>query len=239
MNDVMKPCARCRHEHAIGILRYDQQGTPLYGARVCSALVLRDGKLFDHQRESCGCRDFVEAVLNEKGEASLPAALTMPKQELQALWNETEFLSPQASAETRIAVRRVMEMREKDREKAFIGLMLANLSDIRGAMSKDESKFANLVSHTDEIVESMKGVVQLNERLGNLWQAQRATEDRLANLERGMIAIAEHLGVEVKKPDRPQGEEIDDAEALRLLRPAVRPNHLDEPVVTEGTEVDA
>ena len=166
----------------------------------------------------------------------------MPKQELQALWNETEFLSPQASAETRMAVQRVMKAEPAEQSKAFMSLMLANLSDIRGAMSKDENKFAHLVSHTDEIVESMKGVTQLNERLGNLWEAQRATEDRLANLERGMIAIAEHLGVGIKKEEPPASDSIPLDDLVRAAQTFFRPhpgaNH-DEPVLTEGTEVDS
>ena len=48
MNDRMALCGRCGHEHAVGILRYDQQGTPLYGARLCivgeSAMGMTNGE---------------------------------------------------------------------------------------------------------------------------------------------------------------------------------------------------
>ena len=238
MKDVKKPCGRCRHDHRYGILRYSQDGVPLYGAHRC-------------ETRGCMCGEFIEAVA---GNLDLPAA------QVKELWAKTSFMSAQAPAATRMAVAQIMALSKDDAPAGFwgrlfgqakpdasamekqwpefMGLMISQISDIRGAMNRDESKFAHLVAHTDEVVESMRGVAQLNERLGNLWQAQRANEDRLANLERGMLAIAEALNVTITKSELLE-ETVDATAALesQMLRGTVAPNHLDEPIETEGKEL--
>lgn len=72
----------------------------------------------------------------------------------------------------------------------FAGLMISQLTDIRGAMTRDESKFNHLVSHTDEVVESMRGVVQLSERLTNILRAQHSIQERQEKMERDIAGIA-------------------------------------------------
>jgi len=159
----------------------------------------------------------------------------MSQGELAVLWNDTEFLSPQASAETRIAVRRVMELAGEEREKAFMGLLLANVSDIRGALSKDESKFAHLVSHTDDIVESMRGVTQLSERLNNVVARIGGIEDRLDRLAELLMR---------DKPEEPRGITMDElAEAARtIFRPTGaldREKAIAETIVTDAKPVNS
>lgn len=239
MKDEMRMCGRCHHEHAVGTLSHSVDGVPLVGPRPCSW----------HSKPEdspiCGCRDFVEAVMTENGTPGLPLSAVMSFTDLAALWRDTDFLSPQASAETRIAIRKVMGIEDpRERETAYMGVMLANISDIRGAMSKDESKFARLVSHTDEIVDAMQGVTQLSERLSNVVARQNSMEEQLANIaerQQQMLAtlsgIAEKLQVE-PPPERELG--LDDLEqaARRIFRPSVGPENVDEAVVvtSEPTE---
>jgi hypothetical protein len=225
MKDQMKMCGRCGHEHAVGVLRHSQDGVALYGARRCVSTTVHFGRVVD-----CSCNDFAEAVTQPDGTAGLPVAAPMSQGELAVLWNDTEFLSPQASAETRIAVRRVMELAGEEREKAFMGLLLANVSDIRGALSKDESKFAHLVSHTDDIVESMRGVTQLSERLNNVVARIGGIEDRLDRLAELLMR---------DKPEEPRGITMDElAEAARtIFRPtgaSDREKAIAETIITDA-----
>jgi len=248
VNDVKKLCATCRHEHAWGILRHDQQGAPLYGPRRCE-FVGREGCA----TVRCGCDRFAEA---NEGLDIYNKALTLTAKQTEALWEQTAFLNPQVPAATRMMVAKIMESGKNWRGKAlmekqwpeFVGLMISQLTDIRGAMVRDDSKFANLVAHTDEIIESMRGVVQLNERLGKMWEAIRDTHDRLDNLERGMLAIAEQLGVEIKEKPAPseeppdvtiyQSEPMDKETARQILRWQNGGGLKDEPVVTDAEPIE-
>ena len=231
MKDVLKLCGRCNHEHAVGTLRHSVDGVPLVGARKCE----------------CGCGDFVEAVMTENATNGLPLAAVMSFTDLAKLWEDTHFLSPQASAETRIAIRKVMELQDpQEREVAYMGVMLANLSDIRGAMSKDESKFAHLVSHTDEIVDSMKGVTQLSERLSNVVARQNSME--LSNWptsrsvsSRFYLRFRELPRSFKLEPPRERELGLDDLEqaARNIFRPSVGPEHVDEAVVVDGKPTES
>lgn len=214
MRDVKKPCANCHHEHNWGILRHSHDGAPLYGPRKCE----------------CDCDQFVPQLDEIE---NLPA--TMTAAEARQLWEKTSFLSAQVPAATRIAVAQLDTLKGPEREKAYMGLMISQLTDIRGAMVRDESKFANLVSHTDEVVESMKGVTQLNDRLSHLWEANRQANERVSKLETLMSAIAEKLGVEVKEPEHPDPEMELAGEPMPLPNGAVK----DEVIVVDVEPGDA
>lgn len=182
MNDEQKLCGNCGHEHAWGVVSYSDDNVRLYGARMCVAVV---GDV------RCGCRDWSPASEGTE------LAVVMPPEELQALWAETSFLSAQTPMATRIAVRQINALEGKEREKEFMGLMISQVTDIRAAMTKDESKFAHLVSHADEIVESMRGVVQLSERLEGVKRGIESTNERMDRFESLLGAIAEKFGVQV------------------------------------------
>ncbi len=197
MKDERRKCGACKHEHAYGILRYSQDNVPLYGARRCDVTFpivenIRhqdDGDRIEWKK--CNCDRFVEAV---EGMENLPS-LTQP--ETKALWEATSFLNAQVPMATRIAVRQISDLLDlsiptegtnnflapiKPVLKEFAGLMISQLTDIRGAMTRDENKFAHLVAHTDEIVESMRAVTQLAERLTNLTMAVERVHERLDKL---------------------------------------------------------
>lgn len=237
MRDEMKMCGRCHHEHAIGILRYSQDSVPLYGARPCTHERKGPRGFNEQSFMICGCRDFVEAVTGVNGELMLPAAARMSADELGKLWKATSFLSPQTPAETRIAVRQLDEITDpREREKAYMALMISHVTDIRAAMTKDESKFNHLVAHTDEIVDAMRGTVQLSERLTGLNQRIDDTNDRLDGIER----MLKHV-VGLLTTDHPI-EQVDAQE--NLLKEARRVFHMneggklqDEAVVTDGSPV--
>ncbi len=206
MRDERRPCASCGHDHAYGILRYSPDAVPLYGARKCW----------------CQCNHFVQR--NEEAErkfishdgAQLPATLTDDK-EIKELWADTAFLNPQVPMATRMAVRQINSLLKTDDTTAlltkalpeFAGLMISQLTDIRGAMTRDESKFNHLVAHTDDIVESMRGAVQLSERLTNILRAQHSIQERQEKMERDIAGIAAVL-----KKLVPEAVEIRDAASI-------------------------
>lgn len=217
MNDEKKKCGRCGHEHPWGVLRYSQDNVKLYGARDCW----------------CDCDDFVEA------HEGVENALSLPSNELRQLWEDTSFLSAQTPMATRIAVRQLETLEGGERDKAFMGLMISQVTDIRAALTKDESKFANLVGHTDEIVDSMKGVVQLNERLTGVNLRIDDTNSRIDRLAVMLNAIAEKMGVEVQKPEHPDHESVEDlSEAARSVFTHANSRMQDEPIVADSTSVD-
>lgn len=157
----MKDCLTCGHQHAWGIIRYDEGNVPLYGAR-------RAGD----------CENFVEKTEDTQ------ALATMTQEDIKNLWAKTEFLNPQVPVATRIAINQIQTLGKGKtgteliaaQWPEFMGLVVSQLGDVRGALVRDESKFAHLVAHTDEVVEAMRNVTQLAEKLDVIAQ-------RLARLE--------------------------------------------------------
>lgn len=218
MNDVKRLCGRCRHEHDYGVLRYSQDNVKFYGARGCP---------------ECNCSDFVEA------HEGVENALSLPSGELRQLWEDTAFLSAQTPMATRIAVRQLETLDGGERDKAFMGLMISQVTDIRAALTKDESKFANLVGHTDEIVDSMKGVVQLNERLTGVNLRIDDTNERIDRLAVMLNAIAEKMGVEVKQPEHPDpASEVDASKGARRPFTTANTHMRDSIIVADSTPID-
>lgn len=214
MNDESKLC-RCGATHAWGILRYSEDNVPLYGAR----------------QARNGCDDFREVI---EGEENLPA---LANGELKALWAKTEFLNPQVPVATRYMVAKLLELKNfKEQWPEFMGLMVSQLTDVRGAMVREESKFAHLVAHTDEIVETMKAVTQLREQLTVSAQLQRATLERLERIEEKLLPKPDaeacaHFGMEVTDLLAPT-EETSPMEWGELLQMAQVGGELrNEPVV--------
>ena len=188
MKDERRECSNCNHTHAWGVLRYSMDNTPLWGARKCW----------------CLCDRFVAKV---EGNENLPA---LTNDQTQALWAKTSFLSAQVPAATRIAMAGIANLLEVASTelpspsivaavREFMGLVISQITDLRGAMVRDESKFAHLVAHTDEIVESMRGVVQLNERLMTIGMSTNEMAERMAGVEQNIASIAEILNALVPK----------------------------------------
>lgn len=157
MTDIMKMCATCRHKHPYGIVGYSPDNVPLYGARAI-------GYPTDDPNFTAVCRadQFIEV------HGGLENAIALTQQDTEALWAKTSFLGAQVPAATRMAVAQLETLEGKERDKAFMSLMISQVTDIRGAMTREDSKFAHLVAHTDDVVESMRGVTQLSERLSTL-----------------------------------------------------------------------
>lgn len=223
MNDVLEPCGHCNHEHRVGIVRHSIDGVPLYGARKC---------------ETCGCEQFAQK------QGNVP---TLPADEIKALWQATSFLNAQVPAATRIAVRQIMDLfSPKEGEDAnnylpaplmrgiaeFAGLLISQTTDVRAALTRDDNKFAHLVAHTDEIVESMRGVVQLSERLEKIYTIQERTLEQLERLTDKVSAL--EAGQTLPKPDNV----VSLAEAAHTFLPG-GPELWNEPIVTDAREVDA
>jgi hypothetical protein len=214
LRDELKLC-QCGQRHKWGIIRYSEDNVPLYGA---------------YPAEN-GCRDF-RAV--EEGNENLPA---MTAKDTEELWAATNFLNAQVPTATRIAINQIMQIGKggdgffaklfgvgkgslmEKQWPEFMGLVLSQLTDVRGAMIREDSKFAHLIAHTDEIVESMRGVVQLSERLETLAQMQSRIMDQLESIEARLS---------------PRGE-ADNAEKARVFSQITKPLW-DEPILTDADE---
>jgi hypothetical protein len=163
MKDEMRPCV-CGKSHPWGILRRDQQGVPTYGARAIE-----------------GCDNYHPPV------DLIPANL-----DTKELWAQTGDLDPQAMLWTRAVVARIRQLANGKNSYAamaaqwpdFMALVLSQITDMRGALVRDESKFAHLVAHTDEVVEAMRTVSQLSERLNIMNQHMREVLERLDYMDK-------------------------------------------------------
>jgi hypothetical protein len=242
MNDEQRSCGNCGHEHAYGTLRHSWDGVPIKGARRCW----------------CNCTNFVER--NEiaerlfgkpliSGNQNLVPALSDKK--LKELWADTSFLNAQVPLATRLAIRQIRDLftREAlpggltDALMEFTGLVISQLTDIRGAMTRDDSKFAHLVAHTDEIVDAMRSVTQLAERLNNIYGAINQIQQQQAKTERDIAGIAAVLktlapdAVEIKQGDRNPLREPQDEEDRRVfIEKIAAPTG--EPILTDSDPVD-
>jgi hypothetical protein len=184
MNDELKRCANCGHEHRWGMLSHTQDGVPLYGPRACY----------------CHCDRFAEAISAPAGGSGIHLP-TLTNDQAKELWAQTSHLNAQVPLATRMAVRAIQDLGQgKEGVDAltaqwpeFMGLMISQLTDIRGAMVRDESKFANLISHTDEIVEAMRGVAQLKERLDTIYETQERILAVLERLGEKQVKEAVHM----------------------------------------------
>lgn len=195
MQDELRLCANCHHEHKWGILGYSQDGVPLYGARRCEhwEKPVYGDKGHEYWKigdlvEVCHCEYFATAA---DGDVNLP---TLTNEQTQALWSKTSFLNAQVPAATRILMSNILQLLETGAQnldpaiagaiREFMGLVVSQITDVRGALVRDDSKFALLVSHTDEIVEAMKGVVQLKERLDGIYAVQERVLEAIDSLRK-------------------------------------------------------
>jgi hypothetical protein len=145
MKDEVRDCANCGKQHYWGITGHSKDNVPLYGPR-----------------PRTDCDDFRPKL------EPVPVGVNA-----QALWQQTGDLDPQATIATRLVVARLRELADGKAGMAavaaqwpeFLGFVVSQITDLRGTLVRDESKFALLVAHVDEIVEAMKNVTQLAERL--------------------------------------------------------------------------
>lgn len=180
------------------------------------------------RRSLCGCDQFVQAVESEE---NLPA---LTQDQTKALWAQTSFLNAQVPAATRMMIAPIMQLMESAEGaispaigaavKEFMSLMISQVTDIRSALTKDENKFAHLVAHTDEIVEAMRGVAQLKDRLDSIY----ATQERI------LEAVAT-LFAKVDMDKKQEATNVIEAAHVFASKSAPLWN---EPIVTEGERAD-
>lgn len=160
----LRLCGACGYKHRWEIIGYNS-GVPLYNAR---------------PTKTC-------ATYRPFDEETMPDVSGLPV-DTQALWAQTGDLNAQATMATRLVVARLKSLANgKSGVNAiaaqwpdFIGFVISQITDMRGALVRDESKFAHLVAHTDEIVESLRDGVRLKEQLRNM---SAALTDIYAKLE--------------------------------------------------------
>lgn len=107
------------------------------------------------------------ALRIENGEVS--------KEEVERVWAETRDLAAQTDFDTRravVALRRCGSL--SDSWPVFFTQLTQMMSQMRGAMTNENSKFAHLVAGTETIVKTLQAVNPLKERLE--WQSRQIRE---------------------------------------------------------------
>lgn len=95
---------------------------------------------------------------------NLPAALKdgrITQAEVDDVWRETEFLSPQTPIEVRRAV--IALKQDGNEVRPVEQVLLQVMMDLRATLFRDESKFAHLVAGTETIVDKLQSI--------NKWEA--------------------------------------------------------------------
>lgn len=156
MKDELKAC-ECGNMHPWGIVGRSKDHVILYGPRPIPS-----------------CYNFRAAP------DKLPAFV----QDLRELWAQTGDLDPQTEVATRAVIARIRTLPSATEQwQESVGLLVSQMSRMVGSVTRDESKFAHLVAHTDEIVEAMRGVTQLSERLARQQQLLGEIIDSIAELK--------------------------------------------------------
>jgi len=204
VKDEMRLC-QCGEQHPWGIVRLSEDHVPLYGAR--------DIETCDNFR-------------------TMPDAVPAFVDNLQELWAQTPDLDPQVPLATRGVIARIRSLADPRAQwSEFVGLVVSQITNMRGAMVRDESKFAHLVAHTDEIVNAMRDVVGLKEQLHNMRAAIVEVVGMMEDLrvERdtkyaGEVEAFEHFGLIDRADWKPR--------KVAFLREYAR-SQVDEPILTE------
>jgi hypothetical protein len=161
MQDELRRC-ECGKQHHWGILS-KRNGVPQYGARP-----RRD------------CKNFRPKALDQ-----LPAIDT------RELWAQTGDLCAQATTATRIAVMRLKSLARGKQGYSqiaaqwpeFIGFVISQITDLRGSLVRADNKFAHLVAHTDDVVEQLRKVGPLAQKLNMQTQMLAEVIERLDRIE--------------------------------------------------------
>ena len=164
----------------------------------------------------------IGAIVNELQELHPDKALALriergevSREEVNRVWAETRDLSAQTPFETR---RAVVELRKigslNDAWPVFFTQMMEMMSQMQGAMTKDESKFAHLIAGAESIVKTMQNLNPLAERLETMtrmmFEMRGEIRELRAEREEKKVALEE----EVPRADgvRRADVDIDDEE---------------------------
>jgi hypothetical protein len=128
--------------------------------------------------------------------------------EIERIWRATEWMSPQ----TPLEIRRVMLILKENGIPISVTeqMLLTVMTDIRAALTKDESKFAHLVAGTETIVSTLQEVNPLNVRLDKISQENAMLRDQVDDLEAKLDLILEKLGAGASAALRANNATTDD-----------------------------
>lgn len=155
MKDEERLC-QCGKKHKWGITGRDQGGVVVYGPKPVP-----------------DCQYF------------RPATDQLPEfvGDLRELWSQTGDLDAQATLATRVVVARLRSLNPVEQWQEFVGYVISQITSLRGSLLRDESKFAHLVAHTDELVETMQSVGLISERLKKHENLLSQIAERLEDME--------------------------------------------------------
>lgn len=174
-------CGKCGKKHRWTVSGYNRNG-PLYNAQPTKTC-----KRYSPTKEVPIDEWPGKALVHV---ASDPTSVNLPTNG-QELWAQTPELNAQATMATRLVVARLKELGKRKSGFAqiaaqwpeFMGFMISQVTDLRGSLFRDESKFAHLVAHTDELVETMRAVGNIGERLKRQEALLSELLDRLDDME--------------------------------------------------------
>lgn len=159
------------------------------------------------------------ALRIERGEVS--------QEEVDRVWAETRDLSAQTSFDVR---RAIVELRKcgslNDAWPLFFTHMTEQMSQMAGAMTRDDSKFAHLVAGTETVVRELQKVGPLASNLTDLKRQMQYLTDEIRTLKnrptltlwqriRAMFSRAPVTQASVDEPDLEPMDYEADAERAR------------------------
>ena len=155
---------------------------------------------------------------------TLPQALKdgrITQAEVDKVWRETEFLSPQTPIEVR---RAVVALQKGGHEVTPVEqVLLQAIMDLRAVLYRDEAKFSHLVAGTETIVDKLKAI--------NKWEM--LVENLSAKLDQ-LTTVVNDLIEGGGRPVRGPSDDADDSDDSDPYGPGAKPINFDEePYVAE------
>jgi hypothetical protein len=135
--------------------------------------------------------------------------------EIERIWRATEWMS----AQTPLEIRQAMLILKENGIPISVTeqMLLTVMTDIRAALTKDESKFAHLVAGTESIVSTLQTVNPLKVKLDKVSQDNAMLRDQVDGLEAKLDLVLEKLGVHDGESKlivvEPEGGESDGGES--------------------------
>ena len=139
--------------------------------------------------------------------------------EIERIWRATEWMS----AQTPLEIRQAMLILKQNNISISVTeqMLLTVMTDIRAALTKDESKFAHLVAGTETIVSGLQEVNPLKIKLDKVSQENAMLRDQVDGLEAKLDLILARLTGKTNQavldapPDRSEsdGSSMEEAES--------------------------
>lgn len=163
MKDEERLC-QCGQKHKWGITGRDQGGVVVYGPKPVP-----------------DCQYF------------RPATDQLPEfvGDLRELWSQTGDLDAQATLATRVVIARLRSLDPVAQWPEFVGYVISQLTNLRGAMLREDAKMARLVASADEFIEATGALRLLSERVKKQDEMLSQISDQLTDMQLAQMGDGE------------------------------------------------